>query len=355
MYNGIGLVTPRGSGTNGYVTRNLSHLRPRDGPADRKDFDFAPPKHREPDQGILDHERRRKVEVRCMELQVELEEKDFPEEEIEKEVEALRTRLLQNLDSIGPTPAKALKLSDTHGLAAAKKEELSKMARAFGTSSNYTEGDAFNREKQDQLRVQRAVDREESDRHREETRLQRIEDQKKYEAEKKEKDRLRRREEDRLRKEAAARERLPPAGLPAGVPSRPDAPSYSRRRDPSPPTLRGRSQSRSPPPRRRSPSRDYHRRRSPSPRRIPSRRSPSHSPPPRSRYSRSPGMDDSPPRRNRVRSSRSRSPPPRRRSPSPEARRAGRDRSPLRRSRSRSLSGSSMSVSGSEKSRSKVR
>ena len=31
MYNGIGLETTRGSGTNGYVQRNLSHLRnPRD-------------------------------------------------------------------------------------------------------------------------------------------------------------------------------------------------------------------------------------------------------------------------------------------------------------------------------------
>ena len=27
MYNGIGLATQRGSGTNGYVTRNLSFVR----------------------------------------------------------------------------------------------------------------------------------------------------------------------------------------------------------------------------------------------------------------------------------------------------------------------------------------
>lgn len=29
---------------------------------------------REPDQGILDHEKKRKVEVKCLELQVELED-----------------------------------------------------------------------------------------------------------------------------------------------------------------------------------------------------------------------------------------------------------------------------------------
>lgn len=26
MYNGIGVVTPRGTGTNGYVQRNLAHV-----------------------------------------------------------------------------------------------------------------------------------------------------------------------------------------------------------------------------------------------------------------------------------------------------------------------------------------
>ena len=29
MYNGIGLLTPRGSGTSGYVQKNLSFVRPQ--------------------------------------------------------------------------------------------------------------------------------------------------------------------------------------------------------------------------------------------------------------------------------------------------------------------------------------
>jgi len=28
MYNGIGLTTARGSGTSGYVQKNLSHIKP---------------------------------------------------------------------------------------------------------------------------------------------------------------------------------------------------------------------------------------------------------------------------------------------------------------------------------------
>lgn len=73
------------SGTNGYIVRNLSHLRPRDGPPGGRPGDFGssggfssdngPPVHRQPDQGILDHEKKRKVEVRCLELRDQLEEK----------------------------------------------------------------------------------------------------------------------------------------------------------------------------------------------------------------------------------------------------------------------------------------
>ena len=71
------------SGTSGHVIRNLSHLRPREGPPGSGrpgDFStgansFGPPVHRQPDAGILDHERKRKVEVKCFELREELEER----------------------------------------------------------------------------------------------------------------------------------------------------------------------------------------------------------------------------------------------------------------------------------------
>ncbi|KAF8592516.1 cwf21-domain-containing protein, partial [Ramaria rubella] len=168
MYNGIGLTTPRGSGTSGYVVRNLSHLRHHETPAERAAaFDMAPPKHREPDEGILEHERKRKVEVRCLELQVELEEKGMDDELIQIEVGALRQRLLENLATLAPT-AKNLKFSDTHGRAAAKKSELDKMARALGTRPDYTEGAAFDREKQEELKQQRAIERAEREKQKEE-------------------------------------------------------------------------------------------------------------------------------------------------------------------------------------------
>ncbi|KAG6837991.1 hypothetical protein H0H93_008385 [Arthromyces matolae] len=201
MYNGIGLTTPRGSGTNGYVVRNLSALRTHDRSQDRASaWDAAPVKHREPDQSILEHEEKRKVEVKCLELQLELEDKGLDEDEIEQQVGSLRAELHKNLAALA-TNAKKLKPSDTHGLAVAKKAELSKMARALGTRSDYQEGEAFDREKQEEIKMRKMAEREVREKEKEAERARYQEQKEKWEAEKRERDRLRRREEDRLRKE----------------------------------------------------------------------------------------------------------------------------------------------------------
>lgn len=65
------------SGTSGYVQRNLSALRVHEKNNDKSSWDIAPPRHREPDEAILEHERKRKVEVKCLELRVELEDKEL--------------------------------------------------------------------------------------------------------------------------------------------------------------------------------------------------------------------------------------------------------------------------------------
>ncbi|KAF8137364.1 hypothetical protein EV363DRAFT_1293633 [Boletus edulis] len=274
MYNGIGLTTPRGSGTNGYVQRNLSILRTHETAAERAAaWDVAPPKHREPDEAILEHERKRKVEVKCLELQLKLEDDGLEEAEIESKVAALREELLADLASLA-TSAKNLKSSDTHAIAAAKKTELDKMARAFGTRRDYTEGEAFDREKQEENKRIRLIEREEREKKREEERAKMQEQRQRWEVEKRERDRLRRREEDRIRREREAdgarrRERMPPPPVPprrerAGRDSyrrtspprrrevspsrrRSHSPSRRRYRYESPPPRRGRDRSESPP------------------------------------------------------------------------------------------------------------
>ncbi|GJJ07367.1 hypothetical protein Clacol_001569 [Clathrus columnatus] len=283
MYNGIGLTTPRGSGTSGYVVRNLSHLRHHETAAERAAALLVqPPRHREPDAAILEHERKRKIEIRCYELQVELEDKGMSEDVIREEVDTLRKRLVENM-SILDSSAKNLKLTDTHGRAAAKKVEIDKMARALGTRSDYTEGEAFDREKQEELKQQRAIERVERDRRREEEREKREREKEKWEAIRKEKERLRRRQEDQARKAAEAnRER----GRDLGPRRR--EPSLSRptfRRSPSRTSRGGRSPS---PDRSRSPVRRRSRSNNRRIRSPPVRRGTRSPPPPKGRRSRTP-------------------------------------------------------------------
>lgn len=211
----------------------------------------------------------------------------FEEDEIERQVAALREKLSSMLPP--PTDVKSLKPSDTHGIAAAKKAELSKMAMALGTRSDYVEGDSFNQERQELERMKRMAEREERDRKREEDRKRYAEQREKWEQERKEKKRLRRREEDRRRKEMErdggrsrdlddGRRRMPPPPPPPYVRDRPRDSGYSRRSR-SPPPRRGRDLD-DIPPRRRSPPRDDDD--EPPRRRRPSTRSPS--PPPPSPY-----------------------------------------------------------------------
>lgn len=57
----------------------MSHLRSHQTGADRAaEFDtFKPPQHREPDVEILEHEKKRLVEVKCFELRVQLEDEEY--------------------------------------------------------------------------------------------------------------------------------------------------------------------------------------------------------------------------------------------------------------------------------------
>lgn len=78
MYNGIGLQTPRGSGTNGYVSRNLSAIRKQKPKIDYQSEEgikrLDDILNRPPNQEILDHERKRKIEVKCLEMRDLMEE-----------------------------------------------------------------------------------------------------------------------------------------------------------------------------------------------------------------------------------------------------------------------------------------
>lgn len=172
MSDNVGLSTPRGSGTSGYVQRNLAHIRPRDSgapyPPSRDSFDAPKHKQRQPDKGILEHDRKRAVEVKVLELRDELEDAgELDEDEIEAKCAALRERLLAEGQAIrggGPDrrkgPGGGLKMHQVHEMADQKIRESERLRRALKISRDYEEGAHWKRQEE---RAAKAAERAEGD------------------------------------------------------------------------------------------------------------------------------------------------------------------------------------------------
>lgn len=165
MSSNVGLSTPRGSGTSGYVQKNHAFLRPRNfgsgapyppssgGPEGGSGF-----KQRQPDKAILEHEQKREIEVKVLEERERLEdanerveegkgeegEKVLSEEEIDEHCEELRERLVKEMeerresgrgerDGKGRREGKrGFKAYQVHELAEAKIAESERLRRALG-------------------------------------------------------------------------------------------------------------------------------------------------------------------------------------------------------------------------------
>ncbi|OAX82027.1 hypothetical protein ACJ72_03624 [Emergomyces africanus] len=188
MSSNVGLSTPRGSGTSGYVQRNLSFLKPRDtgygapypplsasgANADKQSNNSF--RQRKPDQQILEHDRRRAIEVKLLEERDRLEEENeekgekdkLSEEEIEGRLDEMRKRLVAELEDElkggsgdagggdgrrGPLGSKngdggkggrkQFKTYQVHELAEAKIEESERLRRALGIRGEGEQGDEW--------------------------------------------------------------------------------------------------------------------------------------------------------------------------------------------------------------------
>ncbi|KAI8305313.1 Pre-mRNA-splicing factor CWC21 [Colletotrichum sp. SAR11_59] len=164
MSDNVGLSTPRGSGTSGYVQRNLAHMRPRDygAPYPPKDADSLRHKQRQPDKEILEHDRKREVEVKVLDLRDTLEDEGLEEEEIETRCDELRQKLLADLEkqknSRGGGPVrKHFKSHQVHEMADAKIKESERLRSALRISKDYEEGSHWRRQEE---RLRNAVNRD---------------------------------------------------------------------------------------------------------------------------------------------------------------------------------------------------
>ena len=169
MYNGLGLRTARGSGTNGYVQRNLSFAKPK--PQTNFSYDQPAPKTaRTPNADILLHRSKRQIEVECLQHEEELLDskeyqgnahslincRRYTGEEVKEKVDAFRTKQLAQLDD-------KLKHNSKDCLKEQKEKEMERLKGAFGISDKAVVGDAFKFES-DKQRQERLAQYAEEDR-----------------------------------------------------------------------------------------------------------------------------------------------------------------------------------------------
>ncbi|OZC07857.1 Cwf21 [Onchocerca flexuosa] len=147
MYNGIGLQTARGSGTNGYVQANMANLllsKKRVAYNSEADIKRAEAEiNKQPNKELLEHNRKRHIELKCADFEMLMENKGFDEAEIQKKVNEYR-KLLQSQVASGELDIDAeMDNRDTHVRAKAAIENRGRMRAALGIKDDFVEGTSF--------------------------------------------------------------------------------------------------------------------------------------------------------------------------------------------------------------------
>ncbi|KAL2544447.1 protein starmaker-like [Forsythia ovata] len=152
MYNGIGLQTARGSGTNGYIQANKFFVRPK---TNKVVTDSS--KGFESGQGtagvtgkankeILEHDRKRQIELKLLVLEEKLTDQGYTDAEIaEKLDEARKTLEVAAAKENEDWGSNAVVFSDkvsktqTHQIAALKEKQMETLKAALGIGSEADE------------------------------------------------------------------------------------------------------------------------------------------------------------------------------------------------------------------------
>eukprot|EP00993_Chasmostoma_nieuportense_P000591 NODE_1544_length_1466_cov_131.873786_g1464_i0.p1 GENE.NODE_1544_length_1466_cov_131.873786_g1464_i0~~NODE_1544_length_1466_cov_131.873786_g1464_i0.p1 ORF type:complete len:455 (-),score=85.44 NODE_1544_length_1466_cov_131.873786_g1464_i0:52-1416(-) len=157
-YNGIGLTTPRGSGTNGYIQKNFAHvridkpivaIRPDQMPKTEK---IQRNKHKE----IQLHEKKRLIELQLLQKRNELEDAGLvPEDEVERILGRIRKNLLRSAEVKEEQESKARAVGRSK-----PTKSLEDFGKAFGVREDYQEGAAFDKELQEQKKQELILKRQ---------------------------------------------------------------------------------------------------------------------------------------------------------------------------------------------------
>src|SRR3990167_183177 len=169
MYNNIGLQTPRGSGTSGYIMANKAKAKPQ-----RSRLEFLKelkqlrenvlPPPRKANQDIINHMEKREIYVKLAELRASLSSAgELSAEEIEEKLQQTEQDLLRKFASgdlrQAMNPEKN-EMRDTHALALIKEQEQQRLKNAFRVDGRYEFGSAFDFDNQEKIRLEKAYKRE---------------------------------------------------------------------------------------------------------------------------------------------------------------------------------------------------
>eukprot|EP01061_Rhynchopus_euleeides_P017795 TRINITY_DN2946_c0_g1_i1.p1 TRINITY_DN2946_c0_g1~~TRINITY_DN2946_c0_g1_i1.p1 ORF type:complete len:317 (+),score=158.18 TRINITY_DN2946_c0_g1_i1:48-998(+) len=203
MYNGVGLQTPRGTGTSGFIQRNAGQLAAGGGRTalmwnTRSHYKTETIRH-EKGKDIREHEKKREVELKLLVERERMEDEGkLSEDEIEDELAHLRRVFLREQDR------------EEERQSALPSKSVDDFAQAFNIPKDYTEGDAFDRDLQDSKKAERLAKKREEDERRERERLEReirIEEEKLALSKAEEKERKRKRKEEKKQKKDEKKKR----------------------------------------------------------------------------------------------------------------------------------------------------
>ena len=112
MYNGIGLQTARGSGTNGYVQSNKFFVKPKLSKVAENSRGYEGDQgtaglSRKPNKEILEHDRKCQIQLKLVILEDKLIDQGYTDDEIAEKLDEARKKLEAEAaaeESDGPMP-----------------------------------------------------------------------------------------------------------------------------------------------------------------------------------------------------------------------------------------------------------
>ncbi|KAJ8555317.1 hypothetical protein K7X08_012813 [Anisodus acutangulus] len=144
MYNGIGLQTPRGSGTNGHIQTNKFFVKPKTnkvlvdgGGKGYESGQGTAGVSRGANKDILEHDRKRQIQLKLLVLEEKLADQGYTDAEIAEKLEEARRNLEVASEDSGGSAYEKVSETQTHQIAAIKEKQMETLKAALKIGAEY--------------------------------------------------------------------------------------------------------------------------------------------------------------------------------------------------------------------------